>query len=280
MQAILARPSAGAGPAQVSAGVRCRSAAASPSPAARSRAVRRSRRSDRMNTTIPRMPIPANMNHCIAYQKCGPLVSSGTSDRHEAARLRRGHLDRADEAVGHRVADGRLQGVGVDQPHRPVHRVDRAGPALFVASDVTDDRHLAARGRWPDGRDAGARHDAEESAVDQHRPGGRPQRRDDLVAPVLTVVAVADDELVLAVEGPGGGDPLPLVGVDDRPGSKTCSYACTGACSLLIVVALRVSRSDSRRSCHSPRLTNSTARATTKTTSSAHRTHSRRTSPG
>ena len=60
---------------------------------------------------------------------------------------------------------------------------------------------------------------------------------------------------------------------------KTCSYGCTGACSLLIVVALRVSRSASRRSCHSPRLTNSTARATTNTTSSAHRTHSRRTSP-
>ena len=23
--------------------------------------------------------MPANMNHCIAYQKCGPLVSSGTA---------------------------------------------------------------------------------------------------------------------------------------------------------------------------------------------------------
>ena len=32
-----------------------------------------------MNTTMPRIPMPANMNHCIAYQKCGPLDSSGST---------------------------------------------------------------------------------------------------------------------------------------------------------------------------------------------------------
>ena len=36
------------------------------------------RRSPRMKTTMPATPIPVNMNHCTAYQKCGPSESSGS----------------------------------------------------------------------------------------------------------------------------------------------------------------------------------------------------------
>ena len=46
--------------------------------AAPSRSSRLARRSLRMNTTMPAAATAVNINHCTAYQKCGPSESSGS----------------------------------------------------------------------------------------------------------------------------------------------------------------------------------------------------------
>ena len=51
-----------------------------------------------MKTTMPATPTAVNINHCTAYQKCGPSESSGSWIGLEAALLLRLHGQQADVA--------------------------------------------------------------------------------------------------------------------------------------------------------------------------------------
>ena len=56
-----------------------------------------------------------------------------------------------------------------------------------------------------------------ESAIHEHGARRSAQRGHDFVAVGITTTAVAHDELVISIERAARLDPLPLIGIDDRP---------------------------------------------------------------
>src|SRR4051794_11719824 len=138
-------------------------------------------------------------------------------DRREAAGLGRVDGEQTDVAVRHGVGQRRADGLRVDQPHRAVDRNPGRALALLVAPYLPDHRHLAGRRRRRDRRDLRVAGEGDDAAVDQHGPARGAQRRHDLETVGVAAAAVAEHVLVVGVEGPGRADPLPLVGVGDRP---------------------------------------------------------------
>ena len=165
---------------------------------------------------MPATPTAVNMNHCTAYQKCGPSESSGRWIGLEAALLPRLHGQQADVARRNWIRQRSRDGIGVDQTHLIVNGSSRGPSTPLVAAYVSDQRHLT--GWWRRGcrRDLSAAYPGNESAIHEHGAGCSMQRSHDLVAVGITIAAVARHELMIGVEGAARLDSLPLISVGDR----------------------------------------------------------------